>query len=248
MITIENLTKRYGNLTAVSSLTLSVKPGEIYGFLGPNGAGKTTTIKVIAGLLRATEGRVSICGFDVEAKANEAKRSLGYIADTPEPYERLTGREFLLTVAALFGIRGEEREKRTLAGLAMLDLEPWADELVESYSHGMKQKLMISAALIHEPRVVIADEPLVGLDPKSARKLKVVFRRLANEGKAVFLSTHILEIAERICDRVGIIMKGTLVAEGTVEELRGKLSAPGSNLEEIFLSVTGTGDETAAGL
>ena len=245
MITIENLTKRYGNFTAVSSLTLTVKPGEIYGFLGPNGAGKTTTIKVLAGLLRATEGKVAVGGFDVERQADEAKRSLGYISDTPEPYERLTGREFLQTVAALFGLKGAERNNRVIEGLAMLDLEKWGDELVESYSHGMKQKLMISAALIHNPRVVVADEPMVGLDPRSARRLKEIFRRLAGEGKAVFLSTHILEIAERICDRVGIIMNGKLVAEGTVNELRGTLMTPEHNLEEIFLSVTGAGDETA---
>ena len=248
MITIENLTKRYGNFTAVSGLSLTVKPGEIYGFLGPNGAGKTTTIKVLAGLLRATEGKIAVCGFDVEGQADEAKRRLGYISDTPEPYERLTGREFLQTVAALFGLKGEERSRRVAEGLALLDLDKWGDELVESYSHGMKQKLMISSALIHNPMVVVADEPLVGLDPRSAKRLKEIFRRLAGEGKAVFLSTHILEVAERICDRVGIIMGGKLVAEGTVDELRGKLTAPDQNLEEIFLSVTGAGDETVSAL
>jgi ABC-2 type transport system ATP-binding protein len=248
VITIENLTKRYGNFTAVSSLSLTVKPGEIYGFLGPNGAGKTTTIKVLAGLLRATEGKIAVCGFDVEGQADEAKRRLGYISDTPEPYERLTGREFLQTVAALFGLKGEERNRRVAEGLALLELDKWGDELVESYSHGMKQKLMISSALIHNPQVVVADEPLVGLDPRSAKKLKEIFRKLAGEGKAIFLSTHILEIAERICDRVGIIMGGKLVAEGTVDELRGKLTAPDHNLEEIFLAVTGAGDETVSAL
>jgi len=242
------MTKRYGNFTAVSALTLTVKPGEIYGFLGPNGAGKTTTIKVLAGLLRATEGKIAVCGFDVERQADEAKRRLGYISDTPEPYERLTGREFLLTVAALFGMKGAERNRRVEAGLALLELDKWGDELVESYSHGMKQKLMITSALIHDPQVVVADEPMVGLDPRSARRLKEVFRKLAGEGKAVFLSTHILEIAERLCDRVGIIMNGKLVAEGTVNELRGKLMAPERNLEEIFLAVTGTGDETVSAL
>ncbi len=244
MIHIENLTKRYGNLTAVSALSLSVNPGEIYGFLGPNGAGKTTTIKIMAGLLKATGGRVSLGGFDVEKCPQEAKRVMGYIADTPEPYERLTGREFMLTVAALYGLKGAEREERVQRGLEMLDLVPWTDELVESYSHGMKQKLMISAALLHEPKVLVADEPLVGLDPKSSRKLKEVFRGLAAEGKAIFISTHILEIAERLCDRVGIIMGGKLVAEGTVEDLRNRLRAPGSNLEEIFLAVTGGEGET----
>ena len=248
MITIENLTKRYGNFTAVSSLSLTVKPGEIYGFLGPNGAGKTTTIKVLAGLLKATEGKIAVCGFNVETHADDAKRRLGYVSDTPEPYERLTGREFLTTVAALFGLKGGERDRRVKDGLALLDLDKWADELVESYSHGMKQKLMISSALIHDPMVVVADEPMVGLDPRSARRLKEIFRKLAGEGKAVFLSTHILEIAERLCDRVGIIMGGKLVAEGTVDELRGKLKTPEHNLEEIFLSVTGAGDETAAAL
>lgn len=248
MITIEKLTKRYGNFTAVSSLSLTVKPGEIYGFLGPNGAGKTTTIKVLAGLLRPTEGKIAVCGYDVERQADEAKRRLGYISDTPEPYERLTGREFLQTVAALFGLKGGERDRRVAEGLSLLELEQWADELVESYSHGMKQKLMISSALIHNPQVVVADEPMVGLDPRSAKRLKEVFRRLAGEGKVIFLSTHILEIAERICDRVGIIMGGKLVAEGTVNELRGKLTAPDRNLEEIFLAVTGAGDEAASAL
>jgi ABC-2 type transport system ATP-binding protein len=184
-----------------------------------------------------------LAGFDVEKDADAAKRVMGYISDTPEPYDRLTGREFLLTVAALYGLKGGEREERVRAGLEMMDLAQWANELAESYSHGMKQKLMISAALLHSPKVLVADEPLVGLDPRSSRRLKEVFRGLANEGKTVFISTHILEVAERICDRVGIIMRGELVAEGTVDELRGKMSVPGSNLEEIFLAVTGVDGE-----
>ncbi len=238
MITIENLTKRYGNLTAVADLSLSVKSGEIYGFLGPNGAGKTTTIKIVVGLLKATQGRVSVCGLDIERQPEEARRRIGYVADTPEPYGRLTGREFLMTMGALYGLGGALREERVREGLALLELEPWADELTESYSHGMKQKLMIISSMLHAPEVLVADEPLVGLDPKSARRLKEVFRGLANRGKAIFISTHILEVAERICDRVGIIMKGRLRAEGSIEELKAGMRAPGGNLEDIFLAMT----------
>lgn len=238
MISIEGLTKSYGKLAAVSDLSLKTRPGEIYGFLGPNGAGKTTTIKLIMGLLRPTSGAVTVCGHDVVRDAMNAKRSVGYIADNPEPYERLTGREFLLTVSSLYGLRRSERKNAVANGLDLFDLGPWSDELVESYSHGMKQKLMIASALLHSPKVLVADEPLVGLDPKSARRLRELFRTLAREGRTIFLSTHILEIAERLCDRVGIIVQGRLVAEGSVEELRTKLTAPGSNLEEIFLALT----------
>ncbi len=243
MIVIENLTKRYGQFTAVSDLSLTVRPGEIYGFLGPNGAGKTTTLKILTGLLRSTSGRVTVCGHDVAKDPDSAKRVIGYISDEPHPYERLTGREFLLTVASLYGVNGKRRVQRVREGLEMFDLLPWADELTESYSHGMKQKLMVAASLLHEPKVIIADEPLVGLDPLSARRLKEFFRSLADRGRTILLATHILEIAEKLCDRLGIIMDGRLLAEGTVSELQDRLRTPGQNLEEIFLALTaGSGE------
>jgi ABC-2 type transport system ATP-binding protein len=241
MISIEGLTKKYGQLTAVDGLTLRVLPGEIYGFLGPNGAGKTTAIKIITGLLRATSGKVSVCGIDVAVEPEKAKGLTGYISDEPHPYERLTGREFLLTVASLYGVKGADRERGVASGLDLFELTPWADELTESYSHGMKQKLMVAASLLHDPKVIVADEPLVGLDPGSARKLKEHFRALAGKGRTILLATHILEIAEKLCDRVGIIMRGRLIAEGSMAELR-KL-AKASSLEEIFLELTSVAGE-----
>ena len=238
MIAVSKLTKNYGGFTAVSDLSLRVNPGEIYGFLGPNGAGKTTAIKAITGLLRPTSGEVAVCGHDVVREADLAKRKIGYISDEPHPYDRLTGREFLLTVAALYGVRGELREARVREGLELFDLGPWADELTESYSHGMRQKLMVAAALLHDPEVIVADEPLVGLDPLSARRLKELFRSLVGRGRAILMATHILDIAEKLCDRVGIIMGGRLLAEGSVQELRERAKSPGHNLEDVFLSLT----------
>ena len=248
MIRIEALTKKYGGLTAVDNLTLTVRPGEIYGFLGPNGAGKTTTIKTIVGLLRPTAGDIWVDGHHVVKEADAAKRASGYIPDTPQPYDRLTGREFLLTMGALYGVEPGLRAERVARALELFELEPWANELTESYSHGMKQKLVISAALIHEPRVIVADEPLVGLDPRSARRLKELFQALAAGGRTVILATHILEIAEKLCHRVGIMAHGRLVAEGTVGELRELVKAPGSNLEELFLALTAEGGADAEAL
>lgn len=243
MIRIDGLTKNYGALTAVDNLSLQVRPGEIYGFLGPNGAGKTSTIKILVGLLKATSGQVTVAGFDVEANPDEAKRAIGYVSDEPHPYDLLTGREFLLTMAALYDIPAADRSRRVEEALERFDLLRWGNELTESYSHGMKQKLMIGAALIHEPQVIIADEPLVGLDPRSARALKQLFRDLAKQGRTVLLATHILEIAEKLCDRVGIIQKGRLVAQGSMDEMRTRMKTPGMNLEEMFMAVTGEGAE-----
>jgi len=243
VISITNLTKQYGSLVAVDNLSLEVRPGEIYGFLGPNGAGKTTTIRILAGLLKPTAGALSVAGHDIVTDADAAKRALGYIADEPHPYDRLTGLEFLLTLAALYGLPAAEREPRARAQLEFFGLAAWADELAESYSHGMRQKLMIAAALLHDPAVLIADEPLVGLDPASARKLKELFRSLAAAGKTVLLATHILEIAEKLCDRVGIMGRGKLLEEGSVGEIRERLRQPGSNLEELFLTLTAEGPQ-----
>ncbi len=246
MILIEGLVKRYGALTAVDRLSLEVRAGEVYGFLGPNGAGKTTTIRIATGLLRPSAGSVRICGHDIDSAPDAAKRSFGYIADEPKPYDRLTGREFLLTLGALYGLPEGLRVERAAKWLEFFSLDRWGDELTESYSHGMRQKLMIAAALIHDPAVLIADEPLVGLDPASARKLKDLFRSLAAQGKAVVLATHILEIAEKLCDRVGIMARGRLVEEGSVAELRSRMASPERNLEEIFLALTAEADAAGA--
>jgi len=239
MIKIAGLTKKYGVLTAVDGLSLEVKRGEVFGFLGPNGAGKTTTIRVITGLVKPTAGTIVVAGHDISREPEAAKRALGYIADEPHPYDKLTGREFLLTIGSLYGLSAAARTKRAEELLEFFSLEAWSDELTESYSHGMRQKIMIAAALLHEPEVIVADEPLVGLDPASARNLRELFRDLAKQGRTVLLATHILEIAERLCDRVGIMGKGKLIELGSVAELRERLKAPGKNLEEIFLELTG---------
>ncbi len=238
MIRIANLTKRYGTLTAVDDLSLTVRPGEIYGFLGPNGAGKSTTIRILAGLLQPTSGAVEIAGVPLAERPEDAKRLMGYISDEPHPYDRLTGREFLMTVAALYGVDGGERARRVEQELERFNLAAWGDELSESYSHGMKQKLMIASALVHRPAVLVADEPMVGLDPASAARLRELFRSLAAEGRTVLLATHILDIAERLCDRIGIVSDGRLRAEGTLDELRVRTRLPGGSLEGVFLAVT----------
>lgn len=238
MIRIDHLTKKYGALTAVDDLSIRVVPGEIYGFLGPNGAGKSSAIKIMAGLLRATSGTVEIAGHSVAERPADAKRVLGYIPDEPHPYDRLTGREFLLTVGALYGLPPGDRSRLAAETLDRFGLAPWSDELTESYSHGMKQKLMIGAALLHRPAVIIADEPMVGLDPFSAARLRELFREIVGEGRTVLLATHILDIAEKLCDRIGIILAGRLRAEGTLEELRAASGLPGGSLEAVFLKLT----------
>lgn len=243
MIETISLTKNYGNLTAVKNLNLTVNAGEIYGFLGPNGAGKTTTIKMICGLLKPTKGRVKIDGIDISESPIEAKSKIGLIPDTPNVYPKLTGREFLHFVADIYDVHREVAVKRAEEIFEMFDLKDKADELIETYSHGMKQKIVIGAALVHDPSVIILDEPTVGLDPKSAKLVKDLLRALAGKGKTVFMSTHILEIAERMCDKVGIINEGTLIAEGTIDELRKKAKDETADLEKLFLELTG-GEDT----
>ncbi len=243
MIETINLTKNYGNLTAVKNLNLTVNAGEIYGFLGPNGAGKTTTIKMICGLLKPTKGRVKIDGIDISESPIEAKSKIGLIPDTPNVYPKLTGREFLYFVADIYDVQRDVAVKRAEEIFEMFDLKDKADELIETYSHGMKQKIVIGAALVHDPSVIILDEPTVGLDPKSAKLVKDLLRALAGKGKTVFMSTHILEIAERMCDKVGIINEGTLIAEGTIDELRKKAKDETADLEKLFLELTG-GEDT----
>jgi ABC-2 type transport system ATP-binding protein len=224
---------------AVDDISLHVPRGVLYGFLGPNGAGKTTTLRMIAGILRPSQGRVQLGGDDVHANPLAAKMRLGFIPDRPFVYDKLTGAEFLRFVAGLYGQEGDRVERRIAELLEVFELTSWKDELVEAYSHGMRQKLIISSALIHRPECIVVDEPMVGLDPKAARLLKNIFRQFVGKGGTVLMSTHTLEVAEAMCDRVAIIQHGRIVASGTVEELRHQHQAGDASLEELFLKLTG---------
>jgi ABC-2 type transport system ATP-binding protein len=238
MIRLENLTKLYGSFVAVDDISLHVPRGVLYGCLGPNGAGKTTTLRMIAGILRPSNGRVLLGGDDVHDNPMVAKRRLGFIPDRPFVYDKLTGAEFLRFVAGLYGQEGEAVDRRIAELLEVFELTSWKDELVEAYSHGMRQKLIISSALIHRPEVIVVDEPMVGLDPKAARLLKDIFHQFVQKGGTVLMSTHTLEVAEAMCDQVAIIQHGKIVAAGTVAELRRQHQADAS-LEELFLKLTG---------
>ena len=239
MIQLFDLTKRYGSFTAVDRVTLTVPKGSLYGFLGPNGAGKTTTLRMIAGILRPTTGRVLIGGDDVATHPLAAKMRLGFIPDRPFVYDKLTGAEFLRFVAGLYGQEGQVVERRIDELLDVFELATWKNELIESYSHGMRQKLIISSALIHRPEVIVVDEPMVGLDPRAARLLKDLFRGFVGRGGTVLMSTHTLEIAEAICDRLAIIQGGRIVAAGAMPDLRRQHDAGDLGLEDLFLRLTG---------
>ena len=242
LIETSHLEKRYGVNLAVSDVSLNVYPNEIFGFLGPNGAGKTTTIKMIVGLLQPSAGTVKVCGYNVQDQPLPAKAASGYVPDTPNLYPKLSGRELLRFVGDLYEMDRNQVNYRIDELLKMFDLSEAGDDLIDSYSHGMQQKTALAAALIHDPKVLVLDEPTVGLDPKSARLIKDILRQMANRGAAVFLSTHILEIAERMCDRIGIINKGELIAVGTMAELRAS-SQGKTSLEDIFLSLTGGAED-----
>jgi ABC-2 type transport system ATP-binding protein len=240
MIRIDGLSKNYGSFVAVDHISLHVPRGTLYGFLGPNGAGKTTTLRMIAGILRPTAGRVLLGGDDIHRDPLVAKRRLGYIPDRPFVYDKLTGAEFLRFVAGLYGQEGDVVERRMEELLEVFELSSWKDELVEAYSHGMRQKLIISSALIHRPECIVVDEPMVGLDPKAARLLKDLFRQFVGRGGTVLMSTHTLEVAEAMCDRIAIIQHGKIVASGTMPEIREQTAAGhGVGLEELFLKLTG---------
>src|SRR5215207_6236208 len=245
LIEARHLAKRYGDKVAVKDISFDVYGGEVFGFLGPNGAGKTTTLKMIVGLLQPTSGTVRVAGYDVQVQPRLAKASCGYVPDTPNLYAKLTGRELLRFVGDLYDLDRAQAARRMDELLRMFDLANAANDTVDSYSHGMQQKASLAAALMHDPRVLVLDEPTVGLDPKSARLIKDILRQLADRGAAVMLSTHILEIAERMCDRIGIINKGQLVAVGTMEELRRLDETGQTSLEDIFLRLTGGTEETA---
>ncbi|MGI8510538.1 MAG: ABC transporter ATP-binding protein [Gemmatimonadaceae bacterium] len=238
MIRLSALTKRYGGFTAVAGVDLIVPRGQLFGLLGPNGAGKTTTLRMIAGILQPTSGTVEIAGVDLAQNPMAAKSKLGFIPDRPFIYEKLTGGEFLRFVAGLYRQSGRDIERRGDELLALFDLLEWKNELVESYSHGMRQKLIIASAFVHRPEVIVVDEPMVGLDPKAARLLKELFREYVSRGNTIVMSTHTLEVAETLCDRIGIIQHGTIRALGTMDDLRVGATS-GAGLEEIFLRLTG---------
>ena len=239
MIEVTRLVKRYGSFTAVDNLTLRVPKGTLYGFLGPNGAGKTTTMRMIAGILQPTSGDIRIGGIHSWEQPLVVKGMIGFIPDRPFVYDKLTGAEFIRFVAALYGQEGPAVERRMDELLELFELAPWKRELTESYSHGMRQKLIIASAFVHRPEVIIVDEPMVGLDPKSARLLKDLFRQYVDRGGTILMSTHTLEIAEGMCDRIGIIQGGRIVAEGTMAELREQTASGDMSLEDLFLKLTG---------
>ncbi|SLM29562.1 ABC transporter-related protein [Desulfamplus magnetovallimortis] len=238
MIEIRNLTKKYGKITAVNDLTLTIPQGEIFGFIGPNGAGKTTTISMMAGLLSPTSGSITVCGTDMLKYPEKAKQKIGYIPDRPYIYEKLTAMEFLKFTADLFNVPQNDFITKAEAELKRFSLLDWADELIESFSHGMKQRLIMCAALFHDPELVVVDEPMVGLDPSAIRMVKILLKELAAGGTTVFMSTHTLQIAQDVCNRIGVIHKGKLIAEGTVEELTQKARADRADLEQIFMILT----------
>ncbi len=238
MIKIDNLSKSYtkSGVKAVDNLNLHVKPGEIFGFIGPNGAGKTTTIKMIVGLLNPDEGDITIKGYNNQKHPLQAKKNIGYVPDNPAVYDRLTGIEYLNFMADIYQVSTNNRKSRIEYFLEMFDLVNAAGDLIKSYSHGMKQKIVLTGALLHNPALWIMDEPMVGLDPKSSHLLKELMKEHCKEGNTVFFSTHVLEVAEKLCDRIGIIHKGELIAIGTLDELRRGEQA--SSLENIFLELT----------
>ncbi|MBW2563602.1 MAG: ABC transporter ATP-binding protein [Deltaproteobacteria bacterium] len=239
MIELKDLTKKYVDFPAVSNLNLSIEKGEIFGFIGPNGAGKTTTIKMIGGVLEPTSGSIMIAGINMKDHPEKAKSKIGFIPDRPYLYEKLTGMEFLKFVADLYGVDNDIFSKKAEQHLKMFSLLDWADELIESYSHGMKQRLIMAAALLHDPEVIIVDEPMVGLDPVAIMMVKDLFRNLAKQGVTVFMSTHTLKIAEDICDRIGVIHKGHLIATGTTQDLQRKAQVTtDADLEQVFLNLT----------
>jgi ABC-2 type transport system ATP-binding protein len=240
MIELTNLTKRYGRTLAVDNLNLKVEQGELFGFIGPNGAGKTTTLRMMAGILEATAGKISIAGIDVAKEPEKAKGIIGFIPDRPFLYEKLTGMEFMGFIGDLYDVAENDFHARAEQLLQRFSLYDWGDHLIESYSHGMKQRLIIASALLHDPEIIIVDEPMVGLDPAGIRMVKNIFRNLADQGTTIFMSTHTLEIAENICDRIGIIHQGRMIALGTTGDLRGTARMKAGDLEEVFLRLTET--------
>ncbi len=244
MIELVGVAKHYGPHIAVRQLDLTVARGELFGFIGPNGAGKTTTIKMIGGILAPNSGRVRIAGIDMAARPVDAKQKIGFIPDRPFLYEKLTAMEFMQFTADVYRVAQDRVYARAMDLLERFALADWADELIESFSHGMKQRLIMGAALLHEPEVIVVDEPMVGLDPTAIRMVKEMFRNLAGKGVTLFMSTHTLAVAEDICDRIGIINRGQLIAQGTLDELRREVRGGAPDLEAVFLNLTQAPAET----
>jgi ABC-2 type transport system ATP-binding protein len=247
MIELTDVTKRYGTKLAVDRLSLTVAQGELFAFLGPNGAGKTTTIKILCGLLFPTSGTVRVGGFDLAADGDQARRLIAFVPDTPFLYEKLTGREFLQFIADMYGLPRDYGRQRIEAMIALFGLSPFVDDLTERYSHGMRQRTVFAGALLHEPKVLIVDEPTVGLDPKSIRLLKDLLRQQADGGTTVFLSTHSLDIAQELADRIGVVNHGRLIGCGTLDALRKQADLHGT-LEEVFLKLTEEAAQEATAL
>ena len=241
MIAVENLVKRFGKFTAVDGVSINVEPGQIHGFLGPNGAGKTTSIRMIAGLLKPDQGRILVNGHDLARAPEAAKAALGFIPDRPFIYDKLTAGEFLRFHGGLYGMAGGDTEARITEMLEIFELGRWQHELVESFSHGMKQRLVMSAAFLHRPKAVLVDEPMVGLDPRGARLIKDIFRLMASRGVAILMSTHTLEVAQEMCDLISIILKGKIIAHGSVADVRNMAGTPNEELTPVFLKLTGGG-------
>ena len=238
MIQIEHVTRKYGAKVAVDDLTLTIQPGELFAFLGPNGAGKTTTIKMMVGLLQPTTGTLRLAGFDVQQDHRAAKRSLGYVPDEPYLYEKLSGREFLQFTADMHALDPGQAQRRIEAQIKQFELAEFIDDLAETYSHGMKQRVAFAASLLHEPAVLVVDEPMVGLDPRSVRLVKDLLRAKAMQGMTVFMSTHLLSVAQELADRVGIVDRGKLRFLGTITQLQRQLDSQAVSLEELYLSFT----------
>ena len=241
MIAVETLVKRFGSFTAVDGVSIEVASGQIHGFLGPNGAGKTTSIRMIAGLLKPDAGRILVNGHDLAVAPEAAKAALGFIPDRPFIYDKLTAGEFLRFHGGLYGMDGGDTEARITEMLEIFELGRWQHELVESFSHGMKQRLVMSAAFLHRPKAVLVDEPMVGLDPRGARLIKDIFRLMASRGVAILMSTHTLEVAQEMCDLISIILKGKIIAHGSVADVRNMAGTPNEELTPVFLKLTGGG-------
>ncbi len=246
MIQFENVTRNYGAKTALSDLTLTISPGELFAFLGPNGAGKTTTIKMLTGLLRPTSGKITVCGFDTVTSPRQAARNVGYVPDEPYLYDKLSGREFLEFVGRMHGLSQRDVADRIERETQRFQLASYLPDLAESYSHGMKQRVVFAAALMHDPAVLVVDEPMVGLDPRSASLVKALFREATAAGTTVFMSTHALSLAEELADRLGIIDEGKLRFLGALDELHHASPGTQPSLEDLFLDMTGTGGRAMA--
>ena len=242
MIKLENIVKKYGDKLAVNNLNLEVKSGELFGFLGPNGAGKTTTIKMITGLLKPSSGNLKIYNLKYEDEGEKIKSKIGYIPDRPYVYDKMSGMEYLLFTGELYNMKKNEIITKAEYWLKRFDLFEDKDRLTENFSHGMKQKLVFSSCFIHEPEIIIVDEPMVGLDPRSSKLLKEILKEKISGGTTIFLSTHTLSVAEELCSRIGIIMNGQLIATGTYDELKNQ-AGNSKNLEEIFLKLTSVSQE-----